>query len=341
MASGNTAKVLDFEQGNDLGTELKLYKSKVEMLQKENEQLKLGLVNIQSNLAESVAINSSTLGEYKHIERDFSDLVRHSENIRLSSGQLTETVSHSKNEVDSMSTVVDEISSLLKIIVEISEQTNLLALNATIEAARAGEAGKGFAVVANEVKELSKSTKDAATKITGSVERIQEQSEKVSVSMSESCDKTLSITETIAEFFTKLNSTNQSNSTAISQIFGTNDQIFMSLAKLDHVIWKVNTYLSVLEEEPTFKFVDHKNCRLGKWYFEGDGAANFQNTGSFRDLDMPHSVVHEGTKKIFKYLGKSDSHSLMEIKRAVDEMERGSDGVFSTLDRILDEKKRG
>jgi hypothetical protein len=49
------------------------------------------------------------------------------------------------------------------------------------------------------------------------------------------------------------------------------DSIFMSLAKLDHVLWKVNTYLSVNMNEPAFDFVDHHNCRLGKWYYEGDG----------------------------------------------------------------------
>jgi PAS domain S-box-containing protein len=57
------------------------------------------------------------------------------------------------------------VNDLLKTINEISDQTNLLALNATIEAARAGEQGKGFAVVDNEVKELSKTTKNANTQI--------------------------------------------------------------------------------------------------------------------------------------------------------------------------------
>ncbi len=64
------------------------------------------------------------------------------------------------------------INELSKTISDISDQTNLLALNATIEAARAGQYGKGFAVVANEVKELSKTTKNANTKIENKLNEI-------------------------------------------------------------------------------------------------------------------------------------------------------------------------
>jgi len=68
--------------------------------------------------------------------------------------------------MQSVNNETKEISSTIAVIVKIARQTNLLALNASIEAARAGTHGKGFAVVAQEVRELAKSSNEAAEKIT-------------------------------------------------------------------------------------------------------------------------------------------------------------------------------
>ncbi|PLY10962.1 MAG: methyl-accepting chemotaxis protein [Desulfuromonas sp.] len=81
---------------------------------------------------------------------------------------------------------VQKIGQIVDVISGISQKTNLLALNATIEAARAGEYGRGFSVVAEEVRKLAESTAESASEITGLVETIREESQKVQLSMRDS-----------------------------------------------------------------------------------------------------------------------------------------------------------
>ena len=309
----------------------------LKLLQYENEQLKLGLVNVQSNLAESTEINDDSLAEFNEIKREYDGLLDDSRSLTAQMAELTTLLATSKDRTQIMAEQIENINSLLQKIVGISYQTNLLGLNATIEAARAGEAGKGFAVVADEVKALARESKKAADEITTAIDQINEESMTFSHSMEESSEGCEKIKTVIDQFDLRLQENSQASNRSTQKILSTNDITFTSLAKLDHIIWKVNTYLSVIKQEKEMDFVDHKSCRLGKWYTSGEGKKSFSKLKSYPHLDHPHSLVHSGTKRVFDLIDKGEGYDL-ELENALKEMERGSNSVFEILDKMLKEK---
>jgi Na+-translocating ferredoxin:NAD+ oxidoreductase RNF subunit RnfB len=74
-------------------------------------------------------------------------------------------VSETATLMQSVNTETREMANMIAVIAKIAQQTNMLSLNASIEAAKAGQHGRGFAVVAEEVRNLAKSSNDAAERI--------------------------------------------------------------------------------------------------------------------------------------------------------------------------------
>ncbi|MEE9394633.1 MAG: methyl-accepting chemotaxis protein [Planctomycetota bacterium] len=308
------------------------------LFESQSEGSLIGLLKIQSSLADSVQANTEMQERSRSIETRFRRVVEQAENIGDSSGKLADFLGDSRQHIEAMREQIREILGALKGITRIASQTKLLALNAAIEAARAGEAGKGFGVVANEVKELSGQTTGLVSSISELVDRISKSSTKVQETFDRADEHGRSTNETLILLNDEIKETFSDNTKVARNIEANSERVFISLAKLDHVVWKVNTYLSVLKSEPVIKFVDHHNCRLGKWYYEGDGHKTFSRTRSFRELEQPHSKVHEATRAVFDELDAASEGDFQELENALELMESGSRGVFTILDRMLAEK---
>jgi len=304
----------------------------------ENENMKSGLSDIQANLAEAVSAAKQTLNCVTNIGGDFANLSGEIQTITQNLDNLSSLSNQSGESVNNMSTRANEISSILALIKGIAEQTNLLALNAAIEAARAGEYGRGFAVVADEVRGLADKTQSAISETNEVIQAMQDNVNMVATTSSQLNEQVNRVTEAVYGFQQDLQGMNRHVEESFGDISQMTDSVFMSLAKLDHVIWKVNTYLSVNKGEPVFQFVDHHNCRLGKWYYEGEGKQFFASSSYYTALERPHAAVHEGTQGIFRLLeqGQRNYPGLLGAFKA---MEESSHQVFNNLDHIQQERK--
>jgi hypothetical protein len=228
----------------------------------------------------------------------------------------------------------------------IADQTNLLALNASIEAARAGEHGRGFAVVADEVKNLSEHTKNAALEVSKTLKAFNKRVEQMHVEANSSAVLSQDVMQQVSAFRHQFSDLSQSAKASVSYIVYARNKSFGLLTKLDHIIFKQNGYIAIesTTDCPQQKAitVDHHNCRLGKWYYEGIGHDQFRRTAAYGKLELPHAEVHRATQLAYEISRTNWSENLAlldDILKRMREAEDASGFVMKFIDEMVEERK--
>ena len=217
-----------------------------------------------------------------------------------------------------------------------------MALNAAIEAARAGEHGRGFAVVADEVRKLAEKTQKATKEIAIVVQTMHQETNDIE-SSTEEITKIVGTTKgSVDSLRAQLETFNKNSGRQVYEIMDINNYIFISLAKLDHVIYKNNMYGMLFGQSTDFKAVDHHSCRLGKWYDSGLGKKQFGQLPSYPKLEKPHATVHTEANQLIKDCMDNEKNicSRRQIEARVQMIENASVEVGKALDAIAEEKNK-
>jgi len=283
--------------------------------------------------AEELREHKQTLGESSH---DFHQINALLGSVISNLDNINVQTQDARQAIKGLNEVGINIKQFVSDIQNIADQTNLLSLNAAIEAARAGESGRGFAVVADEVRNLAKRSGESSAEITTLVSTIISETQNVSDKIAASETSATELAATTGQVQHVIDQITHNSSGMRDIISDSSVRSFIQTVKLDHVVWKGDVYAVMwdLSDKNINDFADHTCCRLGKWYYEGDGHHLYAQLSAFKSLEAPHQEVHSNGLKALQY-HKADNISLKldYLKK----MEAASMIVLDMLGRLEDE----
>lgn len=293
------------------------------------DKIRLTLADSAQELRE----HENTLGESFH---DFNQVNVLLNSIISNLENVNVQIQDARQAIKGLNEVGVNIKQFVSDIQNIADQTNLLSLNAAIEAARAGESGRGFAVVADEVRTLAKRSGESSAEITTLVSTIISETQNVSEKIAASETSALELSATASQVQSVIDHITGKSSEMKEIITDASIRSFIQTVKLDHVVWKADVYAILwdLSDKEIDHFADHTCCRLGKWYYEGDGYQLFSHLPAFKALERPHQAVHSNGIQALKHQKPSDFALKIDYLK---KMESASIAVLDLLGELEEE----
>ena len=279
------------------------------------------------------------------------DVVRSADIIAQANRQIEtlsrrmETLSHeavsTAGAVDGLEKRAQEIGGIVSMIEDISEQTNLLALNAAIEAARAGDAGRGFAVVADEVRALSQRTAKATAEISRLINVVQDEVNEARQRMGEVAENSESLNQMGREVQQKVHNVVELERQLEGIITAGALRSFVMNAKIDHVLYKMEIYRVMMGLESSLSVSDvddPRACRLGKWYYEGEGRECYSKLPGFTEIEPLHNELHLTGRRVLEYFYADDRDNAMKALERLEDLSMQLQQALENFASVAEEK---
>ncbi|ECF6016353.1 hypothetical protein QG25_003460 [Salmonella enterica subsp. salamae] len=238
----------------------------------------------------------------------------------------------------SLKSSLNEIKKLISAIHKIANQTNLIAINSAIEAARVGEAGRGFSVISHEIRVLAEDVKNSTNRILIQTDNLNNNGDSVEKATETQLAMIQEIIQHVDEVVDTIKSAIEKSASMKSIIEYITSQLFINIVKLDHVIWKMEVYKRLTENNSEKEMATYTQCRLGKWYYSRE-AKKYSGLTGFRNLEIPHQRLHNSGMLALEYFvsGKYEhmSHALATMEHASEDVMKNlevfSDDIFRQL----------
>ncbi|MFK5881610.1 MAG: methyl-accepting chemotaxis protein [Sulfurospirillum sp.] len=298
-----------------------------------------GISGIQENLSNNVNLINDIAQMSQKTANKSNESLGVVSSISDGMKELLGLIVSTNEAINSLNERASEISSVVNLIKDIADQTNLLALNAAIEAARAGEHGRGFAVVADEVRKLAERTQKATQEIAITVQTLQQETNGIHANSERIDGIANDSVENIVNFETTLNDFSKDATKTADISLKVENKTFTILAEIDHIIFKTKAYSAVLNERKDELFTNDQTCRLGKWYYNGDGKKHFEKTKNYPLIKEPHEIVHQSIADNLEIIQQGFSMDKLDlIVENFTEMEKASKKLFDLLNDMSEEK---
>lgn len=106
------------------------------------------------------------------------------------------------------------------------------------------------------------------------------------------------------------------------------------LSRTDHLLWKwriYNMFLGLEEINPD-TVSSHRDCRLGKWYFDSKTQDRFSGFEGFQQLNQYHEQVHSLAKEAAEFY---KNRNLSGAEESLKKLNEASNSVVAIIDELL------